>query len=290
MKKLILYISFLLLTVLVFGFVLEFTFMRAHSSGVIRDKVSWVKSLPDNSMYDYAIFGSSRSLNTLQPVLIDSVLGTQGINLAAEASGPFEIKLMIQEFLKTASAKSIYVQVDYRNNEYPDPLGRVVWIPYIKEASIFNAFSVHGDEYVAYRYIPFYRFMKFGPKIGLRNQTLSLAGKSKGITELKGYIPIKEQLTSLTEQPLIKVNAANTYLDAIINICAENAIDVRFFTAPIYKSTFSFSEYTEFLPNYYDFSQTLQQKELFADRNHLNHQGSIEFTQLFISEVIKKTP
>lgn len=287
MRKLVTYSLYLLGTVLVIMYALEGAYRWSYSHGTPRDKVQWLRSFEDKSNFDYVILGSSRSLHTINPVQIDTQIGKNGINLGSPANGPFEIRLMFEEFIKHAQAKKVFIQVDYRNSEVPDPLGRVGWMPYITDDAIYNSFKHYEGDYHLYKYLPYYRFLKFDPKIGLRNVVLSLGGKGKTISEFNGFIPIDHQIKDVKKLDPNYPTAPNQHLIAIQEKAQELGMEVHFFTAPIFNNSFDFGPFNSYLHDYKDLSNRLTNPAYFADNTHCNQEGAVAFTDIFINEYFR---
>jgi hypothetical protein len=287
MRKLITYTLYLIGITLVIMFVFEGVYQWSYANGTPRDKVQWLRSFDNNTHFDYVILGSSRSLNNINPIQIKEATGLNGVNLGSPANGPFEIRLMFVEFLKHSSTDAFYIQVDYRNDETPDPLGKIVWMPYITDDTIYESFENYGNSYRWYKYIPYYRFLKFDPKIGLRNVVLSLGGKGKTISEFAGYIPIDHEIEGAKTPNAQYPTMVNKHLVDIQERAQKEGIQVYFFTAPILNNPFDFTPFNNYLTNYKDLSNRIKNTSYFADNTHCNERGAIACTELFIKEYFR---
>ncbi|WP_020531584.1 hypothetical protein [Flexithrix dorotheae] len=285
MRKFIKYVLILILiTVLeLYGFDLFFT--KVYYEGAPRDKISWVNSIKDGR-FDYVLLGSSRCINHLQPKLIENICGKKGLNLGYAASGPVEIKLMLKKVLNKFQVDEVYIQVDLAYNDLkPDDLARVVWMPYINEEDIFHELITYDNEYYFYKGIPFYRYQLFEPKIGIRNMSLALAGKKATFIEELGFSPNFGVLKNGTSNLKELSDSENPIFKSMIELCKSNNIDLYFFTAPIYDDRTDFNILNKYLPNYFDFSDSVSKKYLFSDVYHLNKQGAEYFTKVFCQTV-----
>ena len=282
MKKLIKYVAYLSIILVIISFLFESIYTHYSYQGTIRDKVKWVKSSENPMKYDYIILGSSRTLNFLNPVQIDSLTGLSGINLGLDASGPLEIKLMLKEYLKKGNPKTVFIQTDYRTALEPDKIGSVVWMPYIKEKEIFNEFKPYGQDYYYLKNIPLYRFLEYGSKIGTRNIFLTISGKENDIMKNKGFEAVNGKMDGNQKAAATIREAPNSHLLEIEAICKRRNIKVHFFTSPIYNSPFDFSFYGDYLKNYKDFSKSINNKDLFFNVTHLNADGAALFTNTFV--------
>jgi hypothetical protein len=282
MKKFVKYIFGIILILVSIMYLLDFIYNSVYQNGAYRNKVMWIHDLKNNSL-DFVIFGSSRANNYVMPNVIYNKTGQQGLNLGIQASGPLELELAIREYLKNNWAKRIFVQVDYTyNKETPDKTGQLSWLPYIVNNDVFKVFKPYGKEYSFYKYIPFYRYQMFDSRIGYRNVLLSKLNKglnyypSHGYTESTGKLKKdKPYKFSLKDKP-------NPHFISINEICKAKKIEVIYFTSPIYRPEGNFIILEKQLSNYYDFSNELQNMELYTNPVHLNKQGASIFTELFV--------
>lgn len=282
MKKFLAYIIGLVLIVIALMYLLDYVYNKVYQNGAFRNKVMWMHTITNESL-DYVVFGSSRANNFVIPNIIFKKTGQNGLNLAIQASGPLEIELAVKEYLKENTAKRIFVQVDsWYNKAEPDRTGQLSWLPYIVDDDVYDVFKTYGNEYFFYKYVPFYRYQMFDSRIGYRNVILSGLSKgidyraSRGYTEATGILKKdKPYKFKLIDQP-------NPHFVAINEICRKKGIEVIYFTSPIYRPEGNLNVLEKHLPNYYDFSQKLQDINLFKDPDHLNKKGAILFTEIFI--------
>ncbi|MBT8309089.1 MAG: hypothetical protein HKO72_12405 [Flavobacteriaceae bacterium] len=284
MKRFLKTFAIYILILIGFLFVLEFVFTYSYYNPKNpRSKVSWIMSMDSKDTLDYALFGSSRCIHSIDPTIINEKLGTNGLNLAYAASNPLEVKLSLKTLLKKKIVKRIFVQVDYSYNQLgPHPLAEISWMPFIKEDYVYDEFRVFDKKYWWIKSIPFYRYMIYDSKIGIRDLIFNYTKKG-ALDQNSGYVPLYNVLKTEkihTSQPK---KIENPHLKAVIEICEENGIKVDFFTAPIYKFEGDHSALNKLLPNYKDFSTVVSDRNKFQDNTHINHEGAKEFTELFMT-------
>ncbi|MBU2929545.1 hypothetical protein [Winogradskyella psychrotolerans] len=263
--------------------ILDFTYSCIYRYPVhARNKVSWLMNKPANKVYDYAIFGSSRVFFHLNPEQIKSKTGLNGINLGYPASNNFEIKLMVQEFLKHQKTKKIFIQVDDQyNKEHFDPTAIIPWLPFIHNATIYNEIKAVDSTAVYKKYLPFYRYMIYDSKLGFRELMMSFINPNK-FESTNGFIPMfNGNNERKTAKNIVLENKKNSHLEAIIDICKNKNVDVFFFTAPYYDTNINTNVLEQNLPNYKDFSNTFEREDYFSNSSHLNERGAEAFTNLF---------
>jgi hypothetical protein len=253
-----------------------------------RSKVSWLMNKKPNQQFDYAIFGSSRVFFHLNPEQIKSETGLNGINLGYPGSNNFEIKLMVKEFLKQQKTEKIFIQVDEQyNKEHFDPIAIIPWMPFIKNETIFNEIKTVDSAAVYKKYVPFYRYMLYDSKLGFREIMMSFINANQ-FESTNGFASPNGVMRGKIELQVKKLyNKNNKHLEAIINICKKEDIDLYFFTAPYYKTDINTDVLAEQLTNYYDFSDIFKDMDYFGDSSHLSKKGAEEFTHLFVRTYFK---
>tara|TARA_R110000751_G_scaffold61569_3_gene127851 strand:+ start:1804 stop:2676 length:873 start_codon:yes stop_codon:yes gene_type:complete len=282
-----LFITLFLFYVLLVALDLIYTSIYMHPVKA-RSKVSWLKNLEANQEFDYALFGSSRVFFHLNPKQIKNETGLNGINLSYPAADNFEIKLMVKEFFKHQKAKKIFIQVDDRFNvENYNDLAVIPWMPFIKEESIYEDIRKLDSTAFCKRYLPFYRYMLYDSKLGFREVVLSffkpnMFGDTNGFAPMNGHMSEKSKRLSLHI-----TDKKNKHLEAIIEICKKENVELYFFTAPYYNTQLNTDVLEKQLPNYKDFYDSLNDINSFSDHLHLNEKGAEQFTTLFSDTYFK---
>ena len=289
-KTLIKYLLKLVLISTIILVVLDTIYTEIYSHPIYkRNKVSWLKNIENDQQFDYALFGSSRCNFHLNPTQIYSETGLKGINLAYPAATNFEIKLMVKEFLKTQHAKNIFIQVDkVYNKEDIDELAIAPFIPFIGDDSIYEDISAYDELAFVKKYIPFYRYMYYDSKLGFRELIMTFT-KDNDIERNMGFSALGGQMKKKEKRFIDELrNTKNNEMEEIIEICKKNEIECYFFTSPYYNSVFNTDVLKRNLPNYSDFSKSINDVTMFRDYQHLNAKGATEFTEIFLSNFFNK--
>ncbi|WP_452226414.1 hypothetical protein [Lacinutrix cladophorae] len=284
MKKFVsLFFKLLLLSVFVL-IALDFTYTKIYSSSRYnRTKVSWAQNISNEKPLDYAVFGSSRAAFHLNPKQILQTTNQLGFNLAYPAATNFEIKLMVKHFLEAHQVKRIFIQVDkLYNKETIDPMAITPWMPYIRKDYVYNEIKKQDSFAFFKKYLPFYRYMLYDSKLGFRELTMTFFKKNifennMGFSAINGSMKKEGRFVINDLQ-----NKKNIHLLEIIEMCKENQVACYFFTAPYYQTDFNTEVLKENLPNYIDFSKSINNINMFNDYQHLNIQGAKVFTNVFI--------
>ena len=289
MKRFATYTLWLFVITLVFMVTLDFIYTSVFNHGADRNKLMWVRAMEGENL-DYIILGSSRANYSIQPNVITSTTGKKGFNLGMNSSNIIETSALLEKFLEFGTTKSVYIQVDpqYRQ-EYPDPVGEVVWMPYVHESEVYDTFKDHASSYTYYRYVPFYRYQKFAARLGFRDVLSSALGSGYDYESTLGYMPrygtLQQEKPFVPDPSIVKENPLYTKL---ISFCNAHDIKVYFFTAPYYKFKGDITMLEDLLPQYTNFSDSLSDRLYFSDQIHLNTKGAQKFTEIFAETYFSK--
>ncbi|WP_196894921.1 hypothetical protein [Aureivirga marina] len=284
MKKFLIHILKTVLIFIILAYFLDFSYTFIYSKSAPRSKITWLKqSFSKKDSLEYVLLGSSRCIHSLNSKTILEKTGKKGLNLAYPSTGPFEVKLMLQEVIKNTNTKKVFIQIDYSFNQIsPDNLAKINWLPYLTEDNINKEFERFEPDYFYYNYIPFYKYLKFDSKIGFRNLFLSVSGKKINTINNLGFKATDGILKEKTPHFYTLKREKNIHIEEIISLCKENNIELMFFTAPVFNFEGNHKIFENSLNNYTDFSNAYSDITLFKDHTHLNTEGAIKFTELFI--------
>ena len=274
-----------------------------------------------NGNYDYAVLGSSRAEGAFDMQLLDSVTLQKGINIASNGSGFVDNYLVFYSFLKNNNhIKTLYLQVD---NYSLDP-----------EANFSNAFHVFNflpfwkdtvyqqpiQHYLSEKdkliftktpWLRYYVYNKYFSPIEVSRRILLSRKKSKRMDQkLKGSPDVATSNMDSARfiykpgSDTFKINPFDvTYMEKIFELCRENNIEIRCFTAPDFvgqRTRFSNYASTEqklyqmlkknglsLMPMAFNEAQ-MKDMNLFKDPEHLNGSGVWIHTMAFAGMAIKK--
>lgn len=255
-----------------------------------RSKFQYFKSF-SNKEIDYIFLGSSRVENGLNPTVIDSITGTNSINMGIQGSRLKDVFL----FLKLIDAykiknKEIYVQLDYIFNMQDGKSKFLEYqlIPFYKENRIIKDYLSETKELRFYDKIPFIRYSVFDQKNGVREIVSCLINKKSNVFVNNGFAPVfstnMKSRYSLPED----ISKNDTLFKSILKFIDEKNMNVKFFCSPIRKDTKNLDYITKLkrlVPSLIDFSGTIKDNKLFKDNLHLNSVGSRQFSILFANQL-----
>lgn len=281
LKQILTIIGVIILIVYALEYYFTYTYYTAKYP---RLKTALVKQIKVSDSLDYALIGSSRCIGHVYTDVIEKETGLKGINLGYSSCKPFGVKLMVKELAKNTKIKRIFIQVDYSfNEETPNDIAKINWYPFIKEKHIYEELHKYNKNTYYLKTIPLYRFLKYESMLGLRFTLLSIFKKANNNHQNRNRKAIYFDMLKVQLEDI-----PNSHMDEIINICKSENIRLSFFTTPIYSDINNGAILKKHLPNYYDFSKTISNKNLFLDELHLNHEGATLFTKTFIDTFFNK--
>lgn len=284
MKQFIKHIIKLGLIVLFFLVLADFFYTSVYNNCTPRNKLQFV--LKNNDLeYNNIFLGSSRVANHIDVVLLDSLSKQKNLNLGVEGANYSDNLMMLKLYLKNNNkVERLFFQLDhfYENNEM-SAIANSEALPFIRNKIIKKHFEKYDDSFLAYYYLPFYRYQSADFKIGFREFFMSLINKKPKINFNEGYIPKYGRPDKLIPEKLPKkVSEKNVYFNEILNVCEEYGIDVVLFCAP-FSSNVENREYINQLmkkyPTLYNYSNAIDDI-YFKNSTHLNDEGAKLFTKL----------
>lgn len=232
--------------------------------------------------YDYIIVGSSRAMHHVDPALLEREFGKRGLNLGEQDATACDAFRVVRDFLAQNTADVVFVHVDKEwDQEGSSPLVTSLYAPFVREVKdSADGRNLFGSDYLSYRWIPFYRYVKLGPAIGFREVLFSLLGKRRfadnGFAPLhgKGFNPDVSM-----EQPQFS-DRMNPNYQQILDLCNHRGVQIHFFTSPCHGMKYDAAILGKYLPGYRDFSAALPEQKYFGDPRHMNSAGAEAFTRL----------
>jgi len=231
---------------------------------------------------DYIVVGSSRALHHVDPSVLEREFGKRGLNLGEQDSRGRDAYRVVRDFLDANTTAAVFVHVDKEwGQEGSSPLVTSLYAPFVRETKdAADGRDLFGGDYPLYCWIPFYRYVKFGPAIGFREVLFSLLGKRR--LAASGFGPVHGTGFNANvnmEQPTFP-DRMNQDHARILDLCRERGVAAHFFTSPCHGMHYDTATLEKYLPGYKDFSDSLPERQYFGDPRHMNAMGAEAFTRL----------
>lgn len=293
MKKFLIYTAKIILLVILLGFLLDglFTaiFMKSHNRG----KIEAVFNSKAQDL-DIVILGSSRANNHFVSQMFRDK-GLKTFNYGMSGGHLFEASLMLKLMIERKYAiKNVILEADLNlaNDQNSEGIS-ALFLPYIHNSEIIKEhFKVKNDFNELY-YLPFYRYIKYGTKIGFREMFFTAIDKKTNSLDNFGYYPLgitknanmKGNLTYL--YPLLK----NKYYEEIKTMCKLNGINLIAVMTPVCeneKGLIYFDRVKKAYPEIYNYENVVADDKYFSTCGHLNDTGAKLFTARIIKDFFSK--
>ena len=292
MIKFIKYLGFIFFVILTMLLFLDYSYTKVYENSNPRTKFQYFRSLKDKKI-NYIFLGSSRVENTIVTSSIEKQTGKSAVNLGFQASKLGDLYTMLKLVKKyNIQTDKIFIQVDYIFN-IEDGYSNVMQyelMPFVKENEITEEYyERHFKGKNEIYYFPFYRYIHFDAKIGLRELILNIANKETKIVKNKGFVALQGNSSGHKNALPIQINDTNKYYYKIKEFAKINNMPVAFFCAPFCKQTKNlvFMEKLKMkIPGLYDFSGVVNDDKMFANCSHLNQNGANYFTSYLIKKIL----
>ncbi len=265
----------------------------------------------EHNTYDCLIIGSSRAESHFNTRIIDSIIGLNSFNAGLEgATMPF-ILGSLEAYLEHSDApKYVILNLDIHSfSDNNDTIHRFPrYFPYLGNKKLYECLSERDHRFPWFKNIPFYSLPYFSD----RYLDASARGYLSKPNEFdrsvyKGYAPVpakmQQDVDTIKYKPFSSKppEIVKKSLDRIFYICETKKSKLILVISPLYyKETQSIVNKDEImdwlnkgcaeadlqLMNYVS-SEICQDKEFFADPNHLNKPGSESFSRSFSVDVLK---
>lgn len=291
MKYFCKHILFLLVTLILASFFLDYLYTSVYCNFKPRSKFSYIVSLKPKKI-DYVFLGSSRVANTIDADLVENISKKSAINLGIEGAdlndNLLELKLLVSRNVKIGT---LYLQVDHFFESNTDLfVAKAEALPFLRDSTVSSHFKECEFDYYINYYVPFYRYIENSPKIGFRELLLVFLEKESKTNFENGFMPKFGKNNGKIEVLPTTISKNNNSLEKIEKICKQNNIKLVLFCAPFCSNTKNLDyikKLKKIQPNLIDYSQVINDS-LFFDGGHLNNEGAKLFTTKFVLENIIK--
>lgn len=248
--------------------------------------------------FDYIVLGSSVGLTTLNTKLIDSLIGSKGLNLSMDDTGLSSQYLMLQHFIAEGKTTKYCIlapglaalenkDVNYGDNDYRFLMyGNRDYIhDYYKNASSNSeaARMAYVTKWLPFVGISYYNTELFFPSLN----ALLVPSKRNRFDDKGNYsYPKTDKKFKIKPLRMEKMNFDHPYLKKIESLCRENDIQLVYYFAPMRVSKILYSG--ENFPVIND-SGSLEDDTFFYDDIHLNYLGREKISLKFARHFYKIT-
>lgn len=259
----------------------------------LHEKHHWMLAHRDRH-FAVAVLGSSRALNNVDAVTLQSVLGSSVINLGAGGSNAADQYLILHQFLLHNRVDLVALQVDYLSmtNYFTYGFRDYIWYCYQQNPEVRRVLRLERGPWLTglWDVAPFVPLMQFGsqyryflteppPRQTAWDQSLGSQLIDTGAGGDTHFVPYHEDSVSVG------------YLRGIAELCRRRNVRLLLFQSPLPSSIDRLTDRSasdrglarlaaELQVRFLDLGRYLDgQPHLFCDRHHLNQPGAREFSR-----------
>ncbi|REG98284.1 hypothetical protein [Flavobacterium aquicola] len=289
MKKFLLFTSKILVLAIVIAILLDFIYTAVYLQSSNRGKIDQVYN-SENENYDVIILGSSRANNHFVSQMFKDK-GLKTFNYGMSGGHLFEadllLKLMIERHYKI---KNVILEADLNlTNEHRADGISSKFLPYLHNSKIIKEhFSTEEDFNYLY-YIPFYRYIKFDPQIGVREMFFQAIHKGTSHLQNLGYHALKDGKTGNMKNNIVSLKPLNhnKYYEEIKQICKENNINFIAIMTPMCENVVGmnyFEKVQKAYPEIHNYENVVIENKYFSSCGHMNDIGAKMFTARILKD------
>lgn len=244
-------------------------------------KPSFLVNAVDDQSFDYIVLGSSTGLTTLNTKVIDSILGTSGINLSMDDTGLASQYIMLQHFLKqgkttqycilSPSASSFDVNyTDVSDNDYR-------FLPFVDQAYVQDYYKKYDSRRAnilsTSRWLPVAGVSYYNAEILFPAAYSAFKRNKRNRFDDRGnytYPDLEADAHPIASKSRLKIHYRNSDLEAIRELCESNGITLVYYFSPMREKEIVSQPKNIMVINH---SSLLENTMYFYDAIHVNNLG-----------------
>lgn len=291
MKKLGVFIVKLITLVLLLLLFLDYIYTWVYSHSINRNKIELVVNTKDK-YYDVIALGSSRANNHFDMRKFEA-LGLKAYNYGMSGARLQESALLLELMINNKfRIKNVLIEIDLNiNSEGYSEGTRARFMPFINTSKIIsNYYAQKINSFDEYKYIPFYRYIKYQPQIGFREMVLSAIHKPSDIFKNSGFNGLTGSQKELSYNMINFEPKPNKDYERIKYLCKLHKINLIAVTTPICKNSNNFDYFKKIkniYPEVHNYETVVQEDRYFESCGHMNIEGAMLFTDKIIEDFFK---
>ncbi|MDP5200672.1 hypothetical protein [Flavobacterium sp. DG2-3] len=293
MKKFIRYIFLIFVVVVLIAVLLDVVYTYVFLQSKNRGKIETVFN-SSAKKYDVVILGSSRANNHFVSQMFEDK-GIKTFNYGMSGGHLFEASLMLKLMLERKyEIKNVILEADLNlSNDHQAEGISALFLPYIHNSSIIKNHFKNESDFKELYYIPFYRYIKYQTKIGVRE--VFFTGIEKKTTSLYnlGYYPLEKHKNGNMKNNIINLNPLphNKYYEEIKSLCKKHNINFIAVMTPMCKNVVGmnyFAKVKKAYPEIYNYENTVIDDKYFSSCGHMTDEGAKLFTSRIVKDFFNK--
>ena len=293
MNKFLLYtLKIGLLTILI-AIVLDFGYTKVFLQSSNRGKIEKVFN-SKGEKYDVVILGSSRANNHFVAPMFEE-RGLKTFNYGMSGGHLFEASLLLQLMIeRNYQIKNVILEADLNlSNDHQAEGISAKFLPFLHESETIRSHFENESDFMELYYIPFYRYVKYDAKIGVREVWDTSRNKPTSLLDNKGYYPLGKKPNANMKNNIANLNPLkkNQYYYEIKQLCEQKGINFIAIMTPMCENTKGmdyFDKVKELYPEIHNYENAVLEDKYFSSCGHLNDAGARLFTARILKDFFNK--
>ena len=293
MNKFLLYtLKIGLLTILI-AIVLDFGYTKVFLQSSDRGKIEKVFN-SKGEKYDVVILGSSRANNHFVAPMFEE-RGLKTFNYGMSGGHLFEASLLLQLMIeRNYQIKNVILEADLNlSNDHQAEGISAKFLPFLHESEIIRRHFENESDFMELYYIPFYRYVKYDAKIGVREVWDTSRNKPTSLLDNKGYYPLGKKPNANMKNNIANLNPLpkNQYYYKIKQLCEQKGINFIAIMTPMCENTKGmdyFDKVKKLYPEIHNYENAVLEDKYFSSCGHLNDAGARLFTARILKDFFNK--
>ncbi|OCB70599.1 hypothetical protein B0A79_13640 [Flavobacterium piscis] len=243
--------------------------------------------------YDVVILGSSRANNHFVSQMFEDK-GLKTFNYGISGGHLFEASLVLKLMIERKyEIKNVILEADLNLSNHQESDGfSAKFLPYIHNSEIIKEHFSNQKNFNELYYIPFYRYIKYDSKIGLR-EVVKIESKEKtNALDNLGFYPLEKHKNGNMKNNIVNLNPLphNKYYEEIKNICKANNINFIAVMTPMCENVVGmnyFDKVKKAYPEIYNYENVVIENKYFSSCGHMTNEGARIFTTRIIKDFFK---
>ncbi|MCA1917854.1 MAG: hypothetical protein LDL38_00510 [Flavobacterium piscis] len=293
MKKFLIYTAKIILLIILIGVLLDGLFTVIFLQSRNRGKIEIVFNSKGQDL-DVVILGSSRANNHfVSQIFADKGLKT--FNYGMSGGHLFEASLMLKLMIERKYAiKNVILEADLNLSNDKDSEGiSALFLPYIHNSEVIKDHFKVKENFNELYYLPFYRYIKYGAKIGCREAFFTAIHKKTSSLDNLGYFPLEKHKNGNMKNNIVNLNPLphNKYYEEIKNICKVNNINFIAVMTPMCENVVGmnyFDKVKKAYPEIHNYENVVVDNKYFSSCGHMTDAGAKIFTVRILKDFFNK--
>lgn len=292
MKKFLLFILKISILLLVVAIALDFGFTTIYKQSNNRGKIDYVFNSSARK-YDVVILGSSRANNHFVSNLFEKQ-GLKTFNYGMSGGHLFESALLLKLMIERKyEIKNVILEADLNlSNDHQAEGVSAKYLPYLHSSETVRKHFENEKDFNELYFIPFYRYLKFETRIGVREAFFTAIKKKSKLIENGGYYSLGKTKGNMKNN-IVNLNPLphNKYYGEIKALCKANKIKFIAIMTPMCENVMGlnyFEKVHQMYPEIHNYEKAVEGDQYFSSCGHMNDEGARLFTSVIINDFFNK--